>query len=306
MSMNMECYDLQHLAADKNTVASLLRRAAETGRRIPAYSGTYSNLHFGAFQLITGGAEKPITKKFEIRTGHVHSAGTGLWQCRVVREMTPAGSDELDMKLLVEPVSGGKSSTVVEVMNADILPSFAPGEIIELQMIAKSLRVRIYDDRNSFVRAEEQREIIPAGWAEAEQPLREGYPMPLGFLYRGHPETDAFAQAAGAADRESLVYLRGTIGDRIHYSVKLPAEYAGGSVRRLTSCEIETDFGLLEIMLTGLHYYSAQQNRTISTLCTLQGDAMIGDHDYGMIIDPQHDLMALRYAFSSGRMEQVE
>ena len=208
MSMNMECYDLQHLAEDQRAAASLLRLAAEIGRRIPAYTGTYSNLHFDAFQVITGGAENPGTKELNIRTGHIHNAGMSLWQCRVVREITPAGSDEMDMKLLVEPVSGGKGFTVIEVMNSDILPSYAPGEIIEMQVIAKTLWVRFYGDRDHFVHAEEQRMVIPAGRAEAEHPLREGYPMPLGFLCSGYPETAAAAQAARTADRENLVYLR--------------------------------------------------------------------------------------------------
>ena len=305
MSMNMRCYDLQYLEADKKTVTSMMRHAAETGRRVPGYSWTYSNLHYGAFQLVTGGTGNPETKEPEMQTRHVHSAGTSLWQCRVVREITMPENGGLDMKLLVEPVSGGKGFTVLEVINPDILPSYAPGEIIELQMIAKAFTVRLYNDRDSFGRAEEQREIVPAGRPEAASPLREGYPMPLGFLCSGSPETEAAAKAAKAAGRENLVYLRGEILDRIRYSLKLPGEYNNGPVRNMNSFEIDTDFGPLEVIVSAIYGVEPWKGRTLSVLCTLQGDAMIGGHDYGMLIDPPHDLMALRYAFSSGRFRRL-
>ena len=294
MSMDMKCYGLQQLVSDERRTREFLQHAVEEGKPVQAYSGVYGNLHYDSLQTIAGMMPDPETGEMKVCSGHVHSAGTGLWQCRVIRDITPEGSSGMDMRLLAEPVSGG-DYTVIDVMNADIQPSYAPGEIIEMQVIAKSARVRFYPDGRVFERAEEQREIIPAGMEEASRPLREGYPMPLGYLAR---------RSTGDGD-DSQVYVRGTVRERTWFSADLPGRSRNDPERKLPSARIDTDFGELYIMVNPLYAPDIRSRSTISVLCSIQGDAMMGEYEDGMVINPKNDLMALRYGFSSGRMKRL-
>lgn len=305
MSMNLSFCDLQFLVDKEADAAALLRRAVETGRRVQAYSGLYWDLHYGNLQIVAGVVPNPETGSPEVLSGHCHSAGIALWQCRVRQEITRAGSSGLDMRLLVEPVDGGKGYTVIDVISADILPSYAPGEIIELQVIAKTHNARFYTDAESYFRANEQERMIPPRMKEASRPLREGYPMPLGFLCREEPAVPGIGWMDSGLERENLVYVRGTIEGQPWYSTKLP-DHSGCTVKRhMSACRIMTDFGPLHAMLPARFSDPLRNGRTISLLCSLQGDALIGEYDDGMVVSMKNNLMALRYAFSSGRMKRL-
>ena len=305
MSMSTDCMDLQYLVENEKASRELLRMAEEKGRQVPAYSGVYCNLHFNSVQVIAGGVMDPETGTLDLRTGHVHNAGTSLWRCRVLRDITPEGSSELDRRLLVEPVSGRKDFTVVDVMNADILPSYAPGEVIEMQTVAKTHKVLFFPDRESCIRSEEEWRMVLPRMERTSKPLREGCPIPLGFLSSDAPDKGGKGWIVPAAEKDSLVYLKGTVLSRSWFDVDVPGPYGKEIQKRVFTCKIGTDFGKLQLILRRDQYHLAVAGTTIAAFCTIQGDVMIGDYDYGKIVDPDHDRMVLRDAFSSGRMDRL-
>ena len=270
MSMSMVCYDLQDEVKNQEAADSLLQCAVDTGRRIQAYSGVYFNRHYECLQIIAGQVMNPETDCPEIRSGHTHNGGNAFWRCRVRREITPEGSSGLDMRLLVEPVSGGEALAVMNVMNADILPSFAPGEIIDLQVIAKPSRTYFYPDVKYYARMEGLQRFVPV------EPAEDGQ-----------------------------VWLRGTMPERTWFRCGIPGKTWGNTQRSLATCRLMTCFGDINVMIRAAEEDQIRPGRFLSALCTVQGDALIGEYEEGMVADAKNDLMALRYALSSGRVKRL-
>ncbi len=272
MSLDMRCYTLQRWYSEKDA-PGLVRHAAEAGVKIPAYSGVYSNEHYSALQVIAGGDFDEKTQHMEIRSGQIHNAGTAFWRCRVLREITPEGSSDLDMRILAETVYGKKFVTVLDVVNADILPSYAPGEIIDLQVIGKTHSVYFYRDEAQYARAE----------ARGKSPLN--CPVPSGD--------------------DGRVSLAGTILRRTWLRVEIPQEYGSDAVTNLQACRLGTCFGDIQMMVSRLQESEARAGRVLSASCSIQGDPLIAEYEYGMVISEKNNLMALRYAFSSGRVHRL-
>ena len=270
MSLDMECYDLQHMVSDGEKVSSLMQRAVETGYRIPAYSGTYFNMYYRCLQIIAGRTSDGDMNGPARLSGHTHNVGSAFWRFRVVREVTPEGSTEMDMRVLAEPVNGGLL-TAIDVMNADILPSYAPGEIIDLQMIAKTRKVCSYPDTEAFARAKDQQRIMEAA----------------------------------AAEDDELFYLSGMIPQRRTFTFELPTDYGRTTRKYVPHCRISTAFGEVQAMIREKEKAWIEPGRVLSALCTVQGDSLIGEYDAGMVISKKNNLMALRYALCSGRMKRL-
>lgn len=301
MSMDMECFGLQHMVRTREDAAALLRRAVEDGKRVPAWSGAYYNLHYDCLQIIANCEEDPETGRPEILSGHTHCAGTALWQCRVLQELAPPpGSSGMDRRLLVAPAEGG-SMTVVDIMNAEILPSYAPGEIIEMQVIMKTEEAGFYrgmeGDHNAKALEEANLPVLEG------RRMWDGCPMPVGYL-RGMRENRNSPSGADTGG-ESRVWLRATIEGKGWFTSDLPGKYGQTMERQLPDCKVMTDYGKLYVMLNSLYSHKTAPGVRSSFLGSLQGDVMVGSYEDGMVTDPMNGLMALRYAFSSGRVKRL-
>ena len=314
MSLNMECFGLQDLIRYEDETLSFLKTATETGKYIRAYTGFYCNKHYEALQIIVSGRIDSKTGSWETMSTHSHCAGNGMWRCRVIKEITPEDSSDLDMRLLIEPVSGVKSFTVLDVMNADILPSFAPGEIIDLQMIAKARSPLVYANEEAFICDEKQRFRLPlcmqANAEDKNQPVDAGYPLPAAYMNNHYKATGEEDLTAANTDADNLVYLRGKILRRGYYKSVHPKRGDDNVIYPLACSLVNTYYGKIHIMYD-IHKLSLEQGRLIqngniiSTVCTIQGDALSGEYENGYVISKKNNLMAVRYAFSSGRIKRL-
>ncbi len=315
MSLNMECYNLQHMIKDEDSVRSLLLLAAKSGKKILAYSGIYNNKYYECLQIVVGEVINYETKSLEIQSAHTHNTGNSFWKCRVIQEINPKGNGELDMRLLVEPVNGEKCMTVIDVLNADILPSFAPGEIIELQMVAKARSVNFYPDEAAFDQAEGQKASNPMSMdgkrEERVMSLGAGFPMPSGYLQNHTVKDGDDRKAIPNTDDDKWVYLRGPMLRKLGYYLCLMPGRGGGMKRvPLAGTCINTYFGKIHIMYNFYGLTSEQQDLiepgyTVSAVCEIQGDALINEYEEGMVINKKNNLMAVRYALSSGRFARL-
>lgn len=319
MSLRMDCFQLEHLIEDEESIRVLLMAAVHEGIPVRAYSGLYFNKWYKNLQIIAGSIIKDEEKSMEIVSSDTHCAGVSVWKCRVIKEITPKDSSELDMRLMVETLSedehGSKSFTVVDVMNADILPSYAPGEIIHLQVIAKADQICFYADEEAFTKAEGRKVKLPVdeNGEREEQTLTiaTGFPMPTGFMNNHSITTKEEAVAVEFTDEDQWVYLRGKILELSTYSALFAGDGEHEEVKWvLPAIPVETYFGKIEIMFNATWIREEQKEHVaadniISTVCEIQGDPLIYEYDKGMVIDIKNNMMAVRYAFSSGRMKRL-
>ncbi len=225
----------------------------------------------------------------------------------------------MDMRLLVEPLSDdeheSRSFTVIDVMNANVLPSFAPGEIIELQVIAKAEKIGFYPDEEAFVKAEGQKVNLPSGenGEKEEQTLTvaAGYPMPSRFMNNHFKKTKEEAEESEFTDDDKWVYLRGKALSLNTYSAVFPGDEEHEDVKWLMpAIPIDTYFGKIDIMFSP-DWISDEIRKQldvgyiVSTVCEIQGDPLFYEYENGMVIDPKNNLMAVRYAFESGKMNRL-
>ena len=319
MSMRMDCFELDHVIEDEKSVRSLLMAAVHGGTPVRAYTGLYFNKWFKNLQIVVGEVVREEEKALEIVSSNAHCAGMSVWKCRVKEVITPKDSSELDMRLLVEPLSDdeheSKSFTVVDVMNAEVLPSYAPGEIIQLQVIAKADKIGFYADEEAFAKAEGQKVKLPFGEnGEKEEKtltIAAGYPLPSRFMNNHFKKTEEEAKAAEFIDEDKWVYLRGKILRTGTYSAIFKGDEEQEDVRWiLPAIPVETYFGNVDIMFNATWISEEQKEfvkvgNIISTVCEIQGDTLLYEYDKGMVIDKKNDLMAVRYAFSSGKIKRL-
>lgn len=315
MSLSMECYGLQHMIDDEEQIRALLFLTAQTGKKIPAYSGLYCNKYYKSLQIVVGEIINHETKSLEIQSGHTHNAGNSFWKCRVIQEINPEEYGDLDMRLLVEPISGHRSMTVIDVINADILPSYAPGEIIDLQVIAKARSATFYPDEAAFDEAEGQKTSIPMSKdgkrEERYLSLAAGFPMPSGYMHNHTVKNEDDRQGIPNTDDDKWVYLRGILVDKLgYYPCQLPGKEDKPVNHPLPAGKIDTYFGKIHIMynLYGLSREQqelVQKGNTVSVVCNIQGDALIDEYEEGIVINKKNNLMAVRYALSSGRVKRL-
>ena len=315
MSMNMNCFDDQSLVRDGKAVRSLQETVLRTGKQVPGYSGMYFNKFYTNLQVVAAGTPGADGGRPEILSSHIHCQSVTVWTCRVVKEITPEGSSGMDMRLLVEPVSSeGNYLTVLDVVNADVLPSYAPGEIIQVQVIAKALAVRTYYNETDYCLSEGQKVDIPfsvdGGRKQNVWVPRSGDPVPAGYNSSYVFRFRKMLWGQYDAEDDALVAVRGEILRRVYFRLDLTPDGGEDETVRIHTAVIGTGFGELTILfgrrqLPNSDMRRAKQGMIISADCTIQGDAMIYDYENGFVNDRANNLAAVRYAFSSGRIKRL-
>lgn len=316
MSMNMECFGLEELTQDDDTAMAFLAKAIREGTEIRGYSGIYFNKWYKSLQIIAGAKENEHGK-MEAVSFNSHCTGPHVWKCRIKDVITPKDDTELDMRLLVgaldEDDPESEPITVIDVMNADVLPSYAPGEIIELQVIAKAGTISLYPDEEAYAAAESRKVMLPLGEngqkEEIDLTIDEGYPAPILFLKNHLTEAEEEEGSNyDCSEEDKWIGVRGKI-DRlcVHYAVFGEKEEEKWMI---PSATIETPFGKLEILFN-VDWLNEEQEKMletghiISATCEIQGDALACEHERGMVINQKNNMMAVRYAFSSGKMKRL-
>ena len=123
MAFAFENFALNDLVAKPEDAMRLASLAASTGQRIPAYGGEYYRYWMGDAQVVVRTWNNYETGEMELGGMDTHAASDAVWECEIADDLTPDYYDPLSRRLLVSGEKGG--AAVVEVVNADVLPTFA-------------------------------------------------------------------------------------------------------------------------------------------------------------------------------------
>ncbi len=289
---------LDFLAETEEEMRNLWGCIAQEGKAISGYySFPYINHHFGNAQLILRVIRKG-EKSFEAVGMDTHSSGNCIWElCFTGANIARKDADILERRCIVRRRHGSGGIAVVNIVNADVLPSFAEGEPVRLQMIAFPSRIEYFKDEDAYAAAQ------PKGSDGEEWLLADGAVIPSGLLYNRNPESDAFDSDD---DLDDITLVRGTVKGLYYGTVAFGEEKHDAYLR----CIVGTEFGDLEIVHTIGEVAEAQHGdirvgATVSAVVTLSGDAAIYEYEQGIILDEDHDLAILRATFAGADPERL-
>ena len=239
MANFMEHLGVDFLVETDEKTAGLFKYIVQEGTAITGYYGLpYLNQHFGKVQLILRTERNDAEKRIEVVGFDTHASGSSVWEvCLSDMNIPKKDSDVLERRCVVSRASDGGGMAVVNIVNADVLPSFDDGEKIKLQMIAFPSFIEYFKDEADYISAQ------PESRNGNKWLLADGSMMPVGLMRNRSPESNAFESDEHLDD---LMLIRGTVKKLYHGVFEIGGEKHNTYIR----CIIETELGELEIVHT--------------------------------------------------------
>ena len=299
MANFMEHLGLDFLVETEDQVRGLWGYIAQEGKAITGYYGyPYLNQHFGDAQLILRTIRNDEEKRIEVVGMDTHSSGNCVWEVYLSdMNITRKDADVMERRCVVKRKSDGGGMAVVNIVNADVLPSFDEGTELKLQMIAFPAFIEYFKDEDEYTSAQ------PESRNGKKWLLSDGTMMPTGLMRNRDPESDEFESNE---DLDDLMLIRGTVKKLYHGVFELGGEKHNAYLR----CIIGTEYGDLEIVHTidevkEEHRDNIRVGATVNGAFTLSGDAAIYEYDQGIVLDEANDLSILRSTFAGADPERI-
>lgn len=299
MANFMEHLGLDFLVETEDQVRGLWGYIAQEGKAITGYYGyPYLNQHFGDAQLILRTIRNDEEKRIEVVGMDTHSSGNCVWEVYLSdMNITRKDADIMERRCVVKRKSDGGGMAVVNIVNADVLPSFDEGTELKLQMIAFPAFIEYFKDEDEYASAQ------PESRNGKKWLLSDGTMMPTGLMRNRDPESDEFESNE---DLDDLMLIRGTVKKLYHGVFELGGEKHNAYLR----CIIGTEHGDLEIVHTIDEVKEEQRDNirvgaTVNGVFTLSGDAAIYEYDQGIVLDEANDLSILRSTFAGADPERI-
>ena len=203
MSNYLENLGLEFMMDDE-CVNGFIGTVAQEGKGITGYYGLpYINKHFGDAQIILNTEFiSEEEKKLDITAIDTHCRGRCVWEVRMTgMDLTSKKAPKTQKRFVVSRPAGG-GMAVVNVVNADVLPSYASGELVKMQVIAFARDVNYFADEAAYEENEtgefKGRKLL----------IEEGHIFPTGMLMNRNPNSEDFEKNDWMDDH---VLLRGTV-----------------------------------------------------------------------------------------------
>lgn len=285
---------------EEEAFTNLMKFVASEGKQITGYYGLpYFNQNFGEVQIILNTERNNSGEGLCITGLDSHASGRAVWEVRLSEvNIDRKDKDKLSKRVVVSRLDGNGGMAVVNLVNADVLPSFLKGDTVKMQMIAFPKLIEYFESEESY---EEKQPETNDGKIFC---LAEGTVFPTGILRNRNPEDPDFEQSD---DLDDLTAIRGTVKGVYWGRFELDGESHNTFIR----CIIDTEFGSLDIVHTAEQVAEEYRNNikvgaTVSFYGTLSGDVAIYEYDKGVVHDEEHNLAAVRYVFSGNDPDRIK
>lgn len=236
MALFLENLSLDLVAQTEKEFMGLIAYIAEKGNGIVGYTGNpYINYHYGGAQLVLTTKMNEEEKKLEVVGLDTHADSTSVWTVAISGVLSPdEGKVESAKRLLVRRNQDGMGMVVINVVNADVLPSFLEDDVYNFQMIAFPSSIDYYATEEDYYNSLEKDELGRTFGID------DGVVFPSGFMKNRDPENEDYGKN-NWMDDYSLI--RGTVKKLYYGKIEVNGQEFNGYVR----CIIDTKFGELEI-----------------------------------------------------------
>lgn len=288
---------LDFLMENDEELDALLGYVVQTGQVIKGYYGLpYVSKVCGHAQFILR-TELAEDGKYNVTGMDVHATSHCVWDvCFSGMNLTPKSADKLERRCAIYR-KDGEGLAVINIVNADVLPSFDEGEEAKLQVTAFPTSIEYYKDEDEYAEAQ------PDGTDGKKWLVAEGAVFPSGLLVNRNPQSDMFEKDD---ELDDLMLVRGIVKELWHGVVDFDGEKHNAFIR----CIIDTDWGELQIVhsledVEEKYRDNMEKGATVSALVRLMGDAAIYEYENGIILDEDHDLAILRSIFAGANAERM-
>lgn len=286
---------------DEDSFGRMMENAISNGRGLRTYPAgqAYINYEYGRIQLSFCIVERD--DRNEIISVDMQGATLTEWEVRVSEPCAFGdGNNQSVRKVMVKRADIGKSMAVVNIINPDVLPSYAADEILTFQIAAFPEHIEYYPTREAF---EDTIEPI-----QSDNELLDGQKLiqAPGVLF-----ASGFLNNYGANISEDK---KGQIDDDImvfNATVKRVEKNRSGNDSWYYAITVDTQFGELEIIHSEDQVPEEERNfivpgATIDCACHLVADPAMYEYAHGAVFDEENDLRLLRHVCSCGESYRLK
>lgn len=258
------------------------------------YNLPYINYHFKDAQVILQ-TEKNDNDSLQISRIDTHVSGRCVWNLRVSgMNVNPKDALKTEKRCVLGSCEDASGMLVVNIVNADVLPSYMENDEITLQMVAYAEKVDYYASEDEY------QDTLPKDDMGRTFGLANGTLFPSGIFNNRCVDPDDEIPEIEDDWTDNYMLVKGEVKyfqcGRIEDSEDSP---------EFVRCIIDTTYGELEIVHSMNSVTSEQRDNLtsgaiISAIVYLSGDAAIYDYDHGIVKDEEHNLKALRYSMTGG------
>ena len=275
---------LEDLCEDEKFFMNVVAKyTMEEGELFKGYYGNYIWRRLGYLELnfhISPSEDSNVVTGF---TSNV--SGNNFWRMAVtthgIVEMPVEDDDKHDYLSrcinFTHPETH-EGNVPINLVNADVVPDFYPGDTYTMQVVAFADSVEYYKDEEEY----------------KQKPLTTLKGMPVLFRMNSVMGIIDGCIAVGEIKNVNKKHSYNAKGKRVEF-------YA---------IEIQTDYGVLEILHSEACVNDSQKDlikpgMIIKAPCVLFGDVAVGDYQQGAILDEAHISRLLRGCFDSGDFTRV-
>lgn len=140
MAVRFDSFSLNELVAKPDDAFRLCSLAMAGGQRVQGYSGDYFRMYLGDTMVIVRTMHDLSTGEEMLLGMDTHAVSDCVWDCRIIKDVTPADADPLTRRLLVS-VDGCDHTALVDVLCADVRPEYTVGMPLKMNMVAFPMRL---------------------------------------------------------------------------------------------------------------------------------------------------------------------
>lgn len=298
MANLLENYGLETFRESEEGAMGLVKYNVENGRAISGYYNVpYILNRFGDMDFLIR-TENRGDGTLEVSGLDTHCANKCVW------EMVHSGIDisEEDEKkykrtIMFNRYGTNKGLLPIELITADVLPSFMEDDKITMQVVGLPLRLDYYASEEGYESAQ------PESDSGKKYLLKNGGMVPLAFLYNHSLER---YEQGKYYDSDRYVEFMATV-KKLYYG---EIEVNGEKSRTFIRCFAETEFGELEFdhtidQVAKSQWDNIKVGSIICGTCILSGDVAIHEYENGIVKDFDHNLRLLRYTLVEGDPERL-
>ena len=294
----IENFGLDFLLDDENGEAFISTVLSEGKPIIGYYGRPYVNAEYGWPQFIVRTDVNEEANTFTISGIDTHLSGVTQWTVSLLGiDLNSEDEDKLSRRVIVKRLEDGRGITVLNLVNADVLPSFMENDVITAQVVGFPEWIRYYRDEDAY--AEDQPDMSD----EKKFLLADGAMMPMGLLKNrnaSNPDKNKDPHS------DNYMMIRGTVN-----SVKPGlCKFGDHTFCSFWDVVINTDFGPLEIVHTSDMVEESdldliQVGSVVYGVFVLSGDVAIGKYENGFVMDEETHLSLFRYSITEGDPERL-
>ena len=285
--LEYESFGLNAIFEEENLLDKYIRYTVENGKCISGYEGLYIIKSYGKIDFDLYLSQVQGKDEFSVEVSHIELIANGncVWKLKVTDIDTECFTDVPLDRYIAFSDCNNEGTIIVHLLNSDVIPSYCPGEIIEMQIAGISAgAVNYYENEDQYsdsVRRNKHDFILAVGSV-----------IPYGLI---------------SGDDRGLSLIVGKV--KYARCGKFVIKDDDG----IDSCiitTIETNYGDLDLV----HSFDQvseddlkliKEGSVIAGYFYLTGDVAINKYDEGFICSAENNLKAFQYSIYSGNFRRL-